>query len=327
MSDNSESDWCMSVPVALKSTFIKSIFNFRLAKKDASAGSGNTYKYMFLDDISNYLLPIKEGKSDFRLKATGDMERYLREALSAYDRFNYEPLEDIFESFLKSISGEYVLDNLFIFVDFLYNSEGIAKSFKLIPLSGNDILTFPKRSLYRLPNYEDLPGQFKFLDSSKVHRIRLPFSLRRKTRKAIAAYAGMASINDARLDLVTKNINKNFGFNLAEQSEIANRHVLAHTKDIGWDGRGLFTDGLLLPEKCWRTLIFRQYIIKVRDSLITSLRKIVLDSAGRLGVQGDFLITDLLTIEDICKYEGALANGSLPLLEVMFPSHEGATKL
>jgi hypothetical protein len=93
--------------------------------------------------------------------------------------------------------------------------------------------------------------------------------------------------------------------------------ILGATRAVGWPGRFIFDDQMLLPHRAWRHLQFQRFKIELRDFILEDLIITLQRAAGVLGVQVGLDLAGLLTGADIDQAEADLKTGRRHFSELL----------
>lgn len=142
------------------------------------------------------------------------------------------------------------------------------------------------------------------------------FDLPAKTRKqlnaarSVWAAAGLPTITAAGL------IGEP-GYDFEFQRTATNQSVLQSTWDIGWDGRGTFTDMLLDPMQIALRLRFVRLQITTRDHLLQQLQAHLRDVGASLQANLSLTFTGLSSESEVAAAERSLKDGDTKLSDLL----------
>lgn len=150
------------------------------------------------------------------------------------------------------------------------------------------------------------------LDPSRLVVISLPRSHKKTLDRALRAFAAADSQQRLPISFLTGQRTVP-GFRVEAHKEAVNARVLSATRELGWDGRGIFTDGMLEPYRVWRQLRFARFEVAVRAPIIAGLQEAIQVAGEAIGFDARIEVTGLLTVQELDEAEAHLANGTRSL--------------
>lgn len=265
---------------------------------DVEAGWGDGLLLgMFRDDFAQ-LMPRGISSDASTISASDDAANIIAAGLPTH----FGPLADlptVVGDFIHSVAYQ-LLDGPVTFdVEYLRRKEAEEPvAFRFLPRWGTAQLS--RARLLPLPN--GAPSAVRF-------------DLAAKTRNRL---------NDARPVWAAADLHTNTavrligapGYDFEAQQAATNRAVLRSTWDIGWDGRGTFTDMLLDPMRIALRLRFVRLQIKTRDHLLQQLQTHLNDVGAALHADLSLTFTGLSNEGDIAAAERSLERGDTKISEL-----------
>lgn len=95
--------------------------------------------------------------------------------------------------------------------------------------------------------------------------------------------------------------------------EAVDAHLRSETRELGWDGRDSFTDGMLDPHRVWRDLQFARFQLAVRAPIIAGLQEAIYIAGQVSGFDGRIEVNGLLTAQELDEAATHLAKGTRSL--------------
>lgn len=231
--------------------------------------------YMLLEDLRLHALPYGHGTDDGFVVAvepsSETVSALILHALPVRGYRNWQ-LEAAFRDYMESALWFLAQGDMYLEIEYFRSAEnpnGPPVAFRV------DFL-FPELVRRRFGKYryfiptgvdeEDGVGwSSEPLDPECVVVVSLPRRLRRELDRTLQVIR--AADQDLRVmsDFTTGRNGSNSGFDFGTYQRLSRDIVLRASRATGWAGRGLFTDGMLDPEKVWRALQFARFGIELRN--------------------------------------------------------------
>jgi hypothetical protein len=107
------------------------------------------------------------------------------------------------------------------------------------------------------------------------------------------------------------------GFVFDDHRRLVSTRVLSETRSLGWDGRRLFSEGVLEPYWIWRHLQFARFQLGLRTAILTGIQSVI-DVAGiALGFEAKLVVSNVLEASDIDHAEQSFIAGTMSLVDLV----------
>ena len=282
---------------------------------------GGMYGRMLAEDLS-HLFPYDSGPTDGFTAvldpSSEDVEELILDALPTYHG-PARTLHDGLREFGQLAAQELLDGPVVLEIDIYTDESGDAKAFRL------DFIPNPTywESFGRPRQWVPAPAggkrrgglHYRELDASRVVKFDLGRRTRRDIRRALKALSLADSLQSAAFGMVTSTGSAE-GFDFETQRSLVAAETRKRTHAIGWDGRGLYTEGMLEPYPVWRRLRFARFQGVVRAVVVEGIQEAI-DRAGKtLGFQARIVLDGLLSDTDLDEAERALQDGSRSLVDL-----------
>lgn len=275
---------------------------------------------MFLEDVYVGILPFDDrNKPSFTVKLNGGNRDCEFELCEAIERHSRRDLKEGFTDFVRETAKGLAYDGK-VYYRILYTNDEKSR-FDLIRLYREDVWSFLgwhfviKKShrarrkeeshrwgqivCFRLPpEYRGLPALVRKM--SKIDPTGLP-------EFALDQYHP-ESPRSLRIPV---------DFNVVKNSEEYRLGKL--TRNIGWTGRRLLSERMTEYYYLHRELIYKEFLIKLRERIIADLNKLLGDISREIDFPSAIVVEGLPSLDEISKSRDLLSAGSASLEEVMKP--------
>lgn len=283
--------------------------------------AGGMYGRMLAEDLS-YLFPFDSGPvGGFTAVLDPSSDEVEQQILDALPTCHgpARTLHDGLREFGQLAAQELLTGPVVLEVDIYSNDSGEAKAFRI------DFIPNPTywESWGRPRQW--VPAQaggkrrgglhYRELDRSRVVKFDLSRQTRREVRRALRALSLADKLQSAAFDMITSD-GQAEGFDFEAQRALVAAETRKRTHAIGWDGRGLYTEGMLEPYPVWRRLRFARFQGVVRAVVVDGIQEAI-DRAGKfLEFRARLVLGGLLSDTDLDKAEQALQEGSRSLVDL-----------
>lgn len=289
--------------------------------------SGN--EYMFVDDLRTHSLPYGRGLDEgYDLRLDTNDRRVTEMIINAIPAplYRHDDLSDAFRDYIEMALTSLSRGSLYLEIEYYREPDKPTSrpvAFRLEALSTELVQTKRGKTFYWQPGPEeggDAQGWAKeLLDPERLITVKVPHQMRRTLDKALR----IIRIADQDLDVMQRFTLGRQGqgayFDLQEYQRRSRDIVLRETRDIGWSGRGLLTDGLLDPMKAWRAIQFARLVASLRELAQDGLQTAI-DRAGRtIGFEAALSLSGVLTQADFGRLQQELQSGVTPMSELLDP--------
>ena len=291
--------------------------------------SGN--EYMFVDDLRTHSLPYGRGlDGGFDLRLDTDDHRVIEMIINAIPAplYRHDGLSDAFRDYIEMALTLLSRGTLYLEIEFYRESDepnSRPVAFRLEALSPELIQTAKfGKTFYWQPasdrNVEPDHWTRELLDPARL----IAVALRRHLRRAVDGALRTVQIADQDLDVMQKftlgKEGRGSGFDLQEYQRRSRDIVLRETREMGWSGRGLLTEGLLDPMKAWRAIRFARLVAKLRDVALDGLQEAIARAGHEIGFEATISLSGVLTQTDLDRLQNELGSGTTPMAELLNPS-------
>lgn len=285
---------------------------------------------MLHQDLHLYALPYGSGPSEgFNLGVVPLNENVSSLIINAIPGRGYRhwQLSDAFRDYVQSASQFLVEGDLFLEISYFRDPRSTSDK----PVAFRVEFLFPEMIRRRLGTYrhlapvgdqveEPVRWSYKPLDRKRL----VVGSLPRDTRRYLANTLRLVRAADGDLDVMSAFTSGRYGaktgFDFNTYRRQVSDIVLTGSRQIGWTGRGLFTEGLLDPMKAWRAIQFARFVAQVRDVALGALQSAVDRAGAEIGFRAELMLTGVLTYEELNGYEQDLQRGTRPMAELFTPT-------
>lgn len=160
-----------------------------------------------------------------------------------------------------------------------------------------------------IPPLEGRPGGWIRLPPERVILVRLPMVRRREVSRAVRVLAAANSRHAiaARLQF-RPGLPYDFARHMREERAI----LAAGTNQIGWHGRGLFTDEQLEPYRLMRELRFEHLQAELREVIMQGINAALQQAGRELAFEAQLTVAGVPTVDDVRVQMSRLKEGVGP---------------
>ncbi|PRB04733.1 hypothetical protein CQ047_16240 [Microbacterium sp. MYb72] len=241
--------------------------------------------------------------------------------------YRHDDLSDAFRDYIEMALTLLSRGNLYLEIEYYRESDELSSrpvAFRLEALSPELVQTkFGKTFYWQPPSDQNVESEHwtrELLDPARLITVSLPRDLRRTMDRALK----IIQIADQDLDVMQRfTLGKQgwgSGFDLQEYQRRSRNIVLRETREIGWPGRGLLTEGLLDPMKAWRAIQFAQLVARMRDIAQDGLQAAIARAGDEIGFEATMSLSGVLTQTDLDRLQNELGSGVIPMAELLNPS-------
>ena len=286
-------------------------------------------EYMLLEDIRLYALPYGRGTEDgFNVTLQPDQVKNQELILNALPSSHYShyQLSEAFRDYIESALWHLVRGNLYLEIEY-FRSTGSPTSppvaFRIGILDADRVEKHFGKLYYWVPGSGLGDGNTAWSRERLDPNTLVAVALHRKTRRTLDRALRTVRVADQDLDVMQSftlgRHGTDSGFDFKTYHRHANDLVLRATREIGWAGRGLFTEDLLDPMKAWRAIQFARFVTRLRETAVSGLQQAISVAAAEIGFEAYLSLTGVLTETDLDQLEKDLREGTRPIAEMFAP--------
>jgi len=294
-------------------------FMRRLASADSGSGF---YRHMFAEDLS-HLVPYDRGSREgFGAELRGADDRLERLILDAIP-MDYGPartVQDAVRHFSSTSSRHLLSGPAALEIEYFHDQAGeMAQAFRLHFLPQGTFGRVNGVPVQWVPVSESPLSRrgrhYIRLQPDHVTTFDLPKDVRRDLRGGLRALVVADRHQFAPTSLLGPS-GASRGFSVTDHREMVAAYGRAHTRALGWDGRGLFTEAMYEPYAIYRRLRFARFQSLVLKSIVGGLQE-ALDRVGNvLGFDVELELSGLPEPGDFDRAVDDLRMGSRSLLSL-----------
>lgn len=283
--------------------------------------SGGMYGRMLAEDLS-HLFPYGSGPVDGFTAAidpsSDDVEQLILDALPTYHG-PARTLHDGLREFGQLAAQELITGPVTLEVDVYRDDAGAAKAFRIHFIPNPTYWESWGRPRQWVPMRAGGKRRgalhYRELDPANVIKFDVSRQTRRDIRRALRALTVADKLQSAAFGMITS-AGPAEGFDFDAQRTLVAAETRKQTRAIGWDGRGLYTEGMLEPYPVWRRLRFARFQGIVRSVIVGGIQEAI-DRAGQLlDFRARIVLDGLLSDTDLDRAEEALRDGSRSLVDL-----------
>jgi hypothetical protein len=287
------------------------------------------YGSMLREDIALHLLPYGRGIDDGftavleppDLRAAG----LIRDALPS----RYGPprtLEDGVRGFAEDAAEQLLISSVAAYeLDYLHSPadpEGSPVAFRLEALPIGSLGMLGGQPIQYVPavaarDVAENGLHFVRLSSDQLLTISLDADTKETINAASRLFAAADRGQQTPLAMLQQQGQAKTGFAFDAFRGKTNQVLLSGTRQLGWTGRGLFSDGMLDPYVVWRHLQFTRFKISMRDLILKGLDDAIVRAGKVIGFQTAVALDGVLTTGDLDRAEADLRLGRTPIAELL----------
>jgi hypothetical protein len=285
--------------------------------------------HMLLEDLRLHALPYGRGSEDgFRLAVeptNARVEELITAAIPA-TYYHHNRLSEAVREYVQNALWYLAQGKLYLEIEYFRPAGSPTEApvaFRLELLRPDFVQNRLGKYRYWSPSAESNEEEVHWAREKLVPEALIVVTLPRRLRHELDRAIRIISAADQDLAVMHEftigKYAKNSAFSLNSYQRLSNDIVLRETHAIGWDGRGLFTEGMLDPMKIWRAIQFARLEAKLRDVALQGLQSAI-DRAGKtIGFRAALRLSGVLTESDLDRLEADLEAGSRPLAEMFVP--------
>ena|GEM_PF-2683361 len=284
---------------------------------------------MLLDDLRMYALPYgSDGEEGFTVQVEPNDDALVSLLTNALPVRNYRhrQLSRALRDFVETALWHLAHGSLYLRIEYFRPTEPPAAApiaFRLEVLRAEFVHRHLGKLYYWIPVQQ--PGESAAqwsrepLDHQSVVVVTMPRKLRQTMNRTLEVVRASDQDLNVMHEFTIGRYAANSGFDLASYKRRSSDIVLRATRDAGWSGRGLFTEGLLDPMKVWRAIQFARFVVKLRDIALLALQTAVDRAGERIGFNARIKLAGVLTEADLDRLEADLQAGTRPISEMFTP--------
>ncbi|MGN7187522.1 hypothetical protein [Microbacterium enclense] len=285
---------------------------------EETSGPRGFYAGMFVEDLS-HVIPYDSGiyrPFEVDLVPHGEgVERVILDAMPG----DYGPprtLKDGLRAFAERCTWDLLAGAVTIEVELFRDAEGTPLAFRLHIVPAKMLGRRRGRRIRYVPGSQSPLRHrnlhYVELDPSRLVDIALPRSHKKTLDRALHAFTATDRQQFVPTSFLTGETRVP-GFRVKAHKEAVNSHVRSETRELGWDGRGAFTDGMLDPYRVWRHLQFARFQVAVRAPIMAGLQEAIHIAGQVIGFEAELEVSGLLTVQELNEAEDHLAKGTRSL--------------
>ena len=238
---------------------------------------GGLYAHMLAEDLS-HLFPYdsgpKDGFSATLDPANDEVEQLILDALPSHHG-PARTLHDGIRDFGQMAARELLEGPVIMEIDLYSDDTGRPRAFRLHFVPGATYWESWGRPRQWVP--ERMGGKrrgklhFVELDATRIVKFDLSRRTRRDVRRSLKALRLADDLQSTAIAMVTGS-GPVAGFDFETHRGLIAAETRKRTHAIGWDGRGLYTEGMLEPYPVWRRLRFARFQGAVREVVVAGLQ-------------------------------------------------------
>jgi len=288
---------------------------------------------MFIEDVRRHALPYGLGADDGYdveiASASEEVGDLVRDALPIRG-YRHWRLEDSLRDYMGSALWFLVQGDLFLEIEYFRKPEdafGRPVAFRVEFLQPELVDRRFGSYRYLVPSESNETEETLWirekLEAASLVVVSLPRRLRREVNRALRAIR--AADQDLRVmtDFTTGRYGANSGFDFTSFQRESRDIVLRATAATGWSGRGLYTEGLLDPEKAWRAIQFERFVAALRDAALAGLQRAIDRAGAQVGFTAQLELARVLIAGELDGMKRDLNAGTRPMGELLNPRHNG----
>lgn len=276
---------------------------------------------MLAEDLS-HLFPYDSGSSDgFSALIEPHDDDVLDLILNALPSRHgpARTLRDGVRDFGSMAAQELVAGPLILELELYRDAEGAARAFRIHFIPNRMFWRSWGRPRQWVP--ERVGGtvrgdlHYRVLESNRVVVVDLGRRLRRELQKSLAALQLVEDLQSAAFSMISPS-GSAVGFDFQAQRDLVAAFARKRTREIGWDGRGLFMEDMLEPYPVWRRLRFARFQLAVRGVIAAGLQEAIDRAGAELGFRARLVLGGLISSDDLDQAELDLQRGTRSLSDL-----------
>ena len=290
-------------------------------------------EYMFLEDVRQHSLPYRLNSEDaFEVQIISGNDEAPEIVGNSLPGRGYGggSLEGSLRDYLSSALHHLLNGILVLEIEYFSRPEVLASKPVAFSIRILDPDFLKKRfGKYRLlvPSGLDLDKtlgwRWEKLKGETLTAVTLPRRQKRDVKRALNAIRAMDQDVQVMTDFTVGRHGAKSGFDFAAYQRRSRDIVLRASAPVGWSGRGLFTEGLLDPEKAQRAIQFERFVASLRDVALSGLQATINKAGGVLGFDARIELNGVLDARALDRMQEELAKGTRPISELLHSRHPG----
>lgn len=285
--------------------------------------------HMFLQDLRTRALPYGSGPSDgFKVRIVpenGDVARLVTNALPVR-AYPHSQLARAFRDYVETALWHLAFGSLYLKLVYYRpadqpNARPVA--FRIAVLEPERVHKRLGRYYYWMPTVRPSDDVAEWtrvpLPARGLVVVSSPRHLRRSIDKAVRVIEATNQDLKVMSDFTMGPFAGKSAFDVGTYTQAIADVVLRETREVGWGGRGLLTEGMLDPFKAWREIQFARFNAKLRDLAVRGLQDAIDRAGAVIGFDAVLQLTGVVTDADLDRLEHDLSTGDRPMSEIFVP--------
>jgi|GEM_PF-728944 len=201
--------------------------------------------------------------------------------------------------------------------------DGKVVGFKLVPIQPRTVLWQHGKLVQYVPPdvaQERKVSQYIPLPLERVLIFKQPSNVEDKVHRMMEELASLSGSMFPDFTLpAAGNDPKSFRYDVKEIIRARMLAIASAGKPIGWNARGTFGEEVLEYYELYRRLLFEQFKIELRNSVLSTLNEGLERAGHELGFSGHIEMNGLPTLEDVKLAQAQLEGGKRPFNEIFAP--------
>lgn len=284
------------------------------------------YTHMFLDDVSQALLPIWATRPNSNVSveitpANADLEDMLSAGLDTSRQSSYQrDLGSALSQFLRLTMVELCIARRAVFeIAYLRpNPEEPRDGFHLVHVN-------PRQIVHRWGRWHQIVPPDVAREKKVAEKIPISceniaaFTLPRHLARPVAsAMDALSALSDHRwLDLALQAQNQQLPYDFSAHARSMRIALAESVREIGWAARGSFNDKVTSYYSLRQHLRFKLFVVEIREALLAQLNAVLQRIGSVLGWSAQLSISALPTRSSLEEALAQLASGEKPFTEIL----------
>ncbi|KYJ97529.1 hypothetical protein [Microbacterium sp. CH1] len=285
--------------------------------------------HMLLQDLRTRVLPYGDGTHDgFKVHLVpdnADVARLITNALPVRG-YPHSQLARAFRDYIETALWHLTFGSLYLKLVYYRPADQPAAgpvAFRIEVLEPERIHKRFGRYFYWMPRVgpsDDVAVWTKVpLPAGGLVVVSLPRPLRRTVDRAVRVIDATNQDLKVMSDFTFGRFAGKSAFDLGSYNQKIADVVLRETREVGWGGRGLLTEGMLDPYKAWREIQFARFNANLRDLAVGGLQDAINRAGAAIGFDASLQLAGVLTKADLDRLEHDLSAGTRPMREIFAP--------
>jgi len=286
------------------------------------------YPHMFIEDVKLGIMPIGVWADRKTFKVSIDppsskVEKIIAKALASGEY--YQSLASAVRDFVAQCAVELLIFDTTTY-EIVYLSEpksGKAVEFEFVHINPLTLVRRGKELLQRIPielATKLNKAEYIRLTPERLLTFRLPHSIRGKTEQLIESLGRLSTptVPEFFMEELTSGIRKT-SYDVKAHNYMRSLALARTTNLVGWNARRLFEKEALEYYLIHRALLFEEFKIELRNTILKSLNEGVKRSSRLIGFTAEIVVTDLPTLSDVQTARQYLQEGKATFKEILEP--------